>query len=323
MTGKLRARARSTAILAGVLASALAAGPRFAAGWNAANRAAGTFVTVESGAKLWVESEGKGPPLLLIPGGPGMAQDYFHPYFSRLAVRNRVIYFDAAGRGRSSNAVTYSLSRDVADIEGLRKALGLTALSLFGHSYGGTVALAYALRFPQAVDKLILADAPLSGAAWQRSIDACNRRIRDELPAVWSHIQRLRAAGARSSSPAHQAVYEVPAGFYFYRREVEGAAALAVNPRVYYAIAGDDADFKLGGELAKLDLRPGLAALRMPVLLLAGRHDQVVPVEDALAARVGARRVKVAVLEHSGHFPFIEEPEETMALIERFLAPAR
>src|SRR5262245_41794163 len=63
----------------------------------------GEFVTV-NGAKLWVEIEGKGDPLLLVPGGPGCSHSYFHPFFSALAGSHRVIYFDALGRGKSDRA---------------------------------------------------------------------------------------------------------------------------------------------------------------------------------------------------------------------------
>src|SRR5215470_15449875 len=87
----------------------------------------GEYFTV-NGARLWVESEGSGPPILLISGGPGMPHDYFHPFFSALSSTNRVIYFDAFGRGKSDRArdpKEYTFDRDVEDIEGLRVAMGL------------------------------------------------------------------------------------------------------------------------------------------------------------------------------------------------------
>src|SRR5690349_1551231 len=87
----------------------------------------GQFVRV-GGAKLWVETEGEGDPVVLIAGGPGCSHGYFHPFFSDLAAHHRVIYFDALGRGKSDRAKKtsdYTLERDVADVEGLRRALKL------------------------------------------------------------------------------------------------------------------------------------------------------------------------------------------------------
>jgi proline iminopeptidase len=124
----------------------------------------GDYVTV-NGARLWYESEGSGEALVLISGGPGISHDYFDPYFSSLANSYRLIYFDALGRGKSDRAKNpseYTLTRDVEDVEGLRKALGLGRISLLGHSYGGVVAQAYALRFPESLQRLILVDTLFS-----------------------------------------------------------------------------------------------------------------------------------------------------------------
>ena len=126
----------------------------------------GDFVRVHD-ARLWYESEGSGEPLVLIAGGPGFSHDYFHPFFTPLSSSFRVIYFDAFGRGKSDHAKNpheYSLDRDVEDIEGLRQALGLGKINLLGHSYGGFVAQAFALRYPGSLRRLILA-AVLSSAA--------------------------------------------------------------------------------------------------------------------------------------------------------------
>ncbi len=119
-----------------------------------------------NGAKLWHESEGKGPPLVLISGGPGAPHNVFHPWFSALAVHYRVIYFDAFGRGKSDRGRSpkeYTFDRDVKDLEGLRKALGFNKMAVLGFSYGGMVAQAYALKHPGRVGHLILADTLYSG----------------------------------------------------------------------------------------------------------------------------------------------------------------
>src|SRR5262249_2659008 len=133
----------------------------------------GQFVTV-NGAKLWYETEGKGEPVLLIAGGPGDSHVFFHPFFSVLSNSYRLIYFDAFGCGKSDRAkvaTDYSFDRDVEDIEGLRKALNLGQMNLVGHSYGGMVAIAYALKYPQSVKRLILSSTLYSGEMWQANND--------------------------------------------------------------------------------------------------------------------------------------------------------
>jgi hypothetical protein len=116
---------------------------------------------IVNGTRLWYESEGSGQAIVLIPAGPGVSHGYFHPHLSALAKSRRVIYYDAFGTGKSDRAQdnqSYGFSRDVENVEGLRKALGLGKIDVLGHSYGGMVAQAYALRHPDSVRRLIIAD---------------------------------------------------------------------------------------------------------------------------------------------------------------------
>ena len=110
----------------------------------------GRFVSV-NGHRLWYRAEGSGAPLLVIPGGPGMSHRYLYPALSRVADAAQVIYFDAFGRGQSERANTpdeYSFEHDVDEVEGLRVALGLGEIAVYGQSYGGMVAQGYILKYP-------------------------------------------------------------------------------------------------------------------------------------------------------------------------------
>ena len=283
----------------------------------------GDYVTV-SGARLWYESEGKGPPILLIAGGPGMTHGYFHPFFSALRNTNRVIYFDAFGRGKSDRArdpKEYTFERDVEDIEGLRVALGLGKIIVLGHSYGGMVAQAYALRYPESVSKLVLSCTLFSGEMWQANNDNCNREIQNQYPEVWKDIEALRAAGLPSSAPKHQAAYaRVPIDlFYFYNGANGRRVSFDTNPDVYYTIAGSDADFLIGGDAAKLDFRPELKKLHMPMLVMAGRYDRVALPRYSVQFKRYAPGAQFVMFEHSGHFPFVEESTATFAKLHAFL----
>jgi proline iminopeptidase len=282
----------------------------------------GEYLTV-NGAKLWVESEGKGVPVILIAGGPGLAHDCFHPFLSGLASGCRLVYYDAFGRGKSDRAKStaeYTFSRDVEDLDGLRKALGLPKVNLYAHSYGGLVALAYAFKHPEAVGRVAVSNSIFSGKMWQESDDSANQQIREKLPEVWAKVQRLRAQGQRSSSAAHQEAYQLPPGFYWHRRP-ERRPQLIANADVYYAILGEDADFVIGGEVAGVDFESRLKDLQAPLLVLAGRYDNIAPVSHALAiAKSAPPRVSVVVLEQSGHFSYVEENEKTLKLLGDFFA---
>ena len=279
-----------------------------------------------NGARLWYESEGSGTPILLIAGGPGNTHTAFHPYFSELARSCRVIYFDAYGRGKSDQAPkpgAYTFDRDVEDVEGLRRALGLGRIVLLGHSYGGMVAQAYALRYPQSVQKLILSCTVFSAEMWQANNDNCNHEIQNQFPETWGRIQAVRRKGSRSSTAEHQKAYgDVPLGelmAFYDPANVPRTGPVETNTEVYYSMAGDDADFLIGGDLGRLDFRRDLAKLRMPVLVLAGRFDRLALPRYSTQFKTYLPAATFHMFEKSGHFPYVEETEETFRVIQTFV----
>jgi proline iminopeptidase len=286
----------------------------------------GAYVEV-NGAKLWYESEGVGEPLVLIAGGPGAPHNIFHPFFSRLADRHRVIYFDAFGRGKSDRAKSaneYSFDRDVEDLEGLRKALGLRKWAVLGFSYGGMVAQAYALKYPGMVSHLILADTLYSAEMWQASNDNCNYEVQNQFPEIWAKVQQLRSMGLRSSAKEHQKAYDIPVGLLYFHdaslAERLPKETFYIDPDVYYAIAGEDADFLIGGDIAKLDFRARLKDSPMPMLIIAGRYDRGASLPRfAVQFTRYAPQARFVMLEHSGHFTFIEDPDGFFAAVRQFL----
>jgi proline iminopeptidase len=287
----------------------------------------GNFAVVD-GSMLWHESEGQGEPLLLIAGGPGFSHSYFHPFFSALADSYRIIYFDAFGCGKSDRAKStggYSLARHVEEVEGLRKVLKLERINVLGHSYGGFVAQTYALKYPNSVKRLILANTIPSSKDMQAILDNLNQEFRNQMPEAWAKLKQIRARGIRSSAKEHQNAYTLPATLVnFY--DPSNASKLPVgepllyNPDLWYAIAGEDADFVVGGELARYDVRAELKRLTMPVLVLAGRSDRNVFPRLSLQYKSLIPKAEFVMFEKSGHFPFVEEATEAVAVIGKFLA---
>ncbi len=105
---------------------------------------------------------------------------------------------------------------DIEDIEGLRKALGFEKWNVLGHSYGGVVAQGYALKYPEHVSHLILANTFHSYIMWQANDDNSNHEIKTNYPEVWDSLMIIREKGAVSSDPAHQELYsKVPYGFLY------------------------------------------------------------------------------------------------------------
>jgi proline iminopeptidase len=163
----------------------------------------GRLVTVRD-TQLWVETEGLGDPIILLVGGPANSHVSFHPFFSALANQYQVIYYDYRGRGRSDRSAdvhTITFASDVEDLEGLRQVLGFERISLYGFSYGGMVAQAYALAHPERVSNLILANTVHSAEMWQQNHENLNRELGNQYPELWQQIQALRAEGRLASDP--------------------------------------------------------------------------------------------------------------------------
>lgn len=280
-----------------------------------------------NGTRLWIETEGEGEPLLLLAGGPANSHLTFHPAFSDLADEYQVIYLDYRGRGRSDRPATLSeitFDGDVADVEGLRRALGIERWNVYGFSYGGMVAQAYALAHPARVSRLILANTLHSAEMWQKNHENINREIENQFPEVWDRILALRAEGRRSTDGEVQELYRVHGPLVRFH-DPRNASKLPSEPgsrnaELYPVFVGDDVEFFIGGEVARLpDFRPRLKELTMPLLILAGRYDRALLPRYQREFQRHAPQAKFVWMERSGSFAHIEEPETLVPLVRRFL----
>lgn len=291
------------------------------------SRTGGQYITV-NGARLWVVSVGQGDPLVIIPGGPGSTHLSYR-VFDSLSQHNRIIYYDAFGRGKSDTAKdpsAYSLARDIDDLEGLRQALHLEQWNVLGHSYGGVVAQGYALKYPSHVAHLVLANTFHSFVMWQENDDNSNREIKTNYPEVWQELMRLREAGGISSDSAHQAVYgRVPYGFlYAYNPErFTGRGSKPYpnpfNSRLYYQMVGKDGDFIVGSDIGTFDYRKELKQLAMPVLIYGGRYDRVAVPWMMVKFKEYCPQARFTIFEKSGHNPQVEEQAKLFSLLAEFL----
>jgi proline iminopeptidase len=287
----------------------------------------GEYIT-SNHARLWIEQEGSGDPLILISGGPGSAHVGMHS-FDTLAGFCKLIFMDGYGRGRSDTAKDvreYTLDRDIEDIEGVRKALKLETISVLGHSYGGLVAQGYALRYPTHVKKLILVSTFHSFAMWQENDDNSNREIRENYPEVWDTLMKLREKGLISSDTLHQAIYgRVPYGFLYaynpdnFLRRGRNPYPNAFNTALYYQMVGKDGDFIVGSDIGTFDYRRTLRNISMPTLIVAGRYDRVAVPRMQELYKEYCPQANFVMFERSGHNPQVEEKGKFYDLVKEFM----
>src|SRR5579863_1867825 len=147
------------------------------------------------GVLIYYTTIGRGAPLVIVHGGPGASHDYFLPYLLPLARHNKLIFIDERGSGKSEKLEDpkgYTVENMVEDVEDVRQALGLGKIALLGHSYGGALAQAYALKYQSNLTQLILCSTFSS----TRAINEVFVRMKQNMtPELRDRINKLEAAG--------------------------------------------------------------------------------------------------------------------------------
>ena len=265
------------------------------------------------GVELFVRRVGQGSPAVVLHGGPGAHHDYLLPGFDALADGRELIYYDQRGGGRSPVArdVAVGWTEHVADLEALRTTWGLERLTLAGYSWGGLLALLYALSHPGRVGQLALVSpAPAWRAAREQFEGAFARRNLD--PAFQEARRQLRESGLRERDPAafQQRIFELSVAPYFFDPE----RARELTP---FRVTGRTQQ-EVWQSLGDFDLRPRLPELRgIPALVLQGEEDPI-PIEAARTA-AGLIGAEFHGLSHCGHVPYVEAFEAFRTLVGGFL----
>src|SRR3954454_11356992 len=262
--------------------------------------------TSDGRSLAWRET-GAGPPLLCHPGGPGASAALFGA-LDELAAERTLLLLDPRGTGASDRPVdpsAYALEEYAADIEALREELGLETLDVLGHSRGGFVATTWAGTHPDRVGRLVLA-----GSA-PRLTDAIRTMRRER---VGAH------AGQPYFADAIAALEDQQAGRYGSDAELATLyerAAPGLGPRGA-AIGRVAAPFRAAGInadairhfneriAATMDLRPLLARITAPTLVITGEID---PFGGSTSEEIAAALAQPTVVTIPGadHFPFLED----------------
>jgi proline iminopeptidase len=277
----------------------------------------GSFTS--AGVELHYRSSGTGTPAVLLSGGPGFKVDYMTPVAEFLPARYRRIFLEQRGTGRSRAATitpeSMTLKTVVEDLEALRVHLKVERLLLVGHSWGGMLAMAYAVAHPDRVDRLVLIGSGGPTLEFnQRFGDNIRARLRPEDLEAQSYWQAAAKNGVAPDKAALEGVKAIVPGYFFDRKQGLAFAATIADGALH-----QDSSGMLFADLAKsYDLRAGLKKLDRPVLIVHGHQD---PIGDKTAEDIHALipGSTLAYINKCGHFPWIEQPEEFRRIVGEFL----
>jgi len=281
-------------------------------------------IEIEPGVRLFVDVDGAvlvpdgpvlraKPTLILLHGGPGFDHSSFKPLFGQLTDVAQVVYVDHRGHGRSDRCGPehWHLDTFADDVVRLCDVLGIARPVVLGQSYGGFVAQRYLARHPAHPGKVVLSSTShhfglarklamferLGGAEARR---AAERFWLDPAPATWADYERL-CRPHYNTTPAADPEAK--------------ARTIAVDEILFHTARH---------EMPGMNLRPGLAAVQCPVLVMHGDQDPVTPIEDALeiVAALPPQWVQFERFTNVGHGAWRDDPQAALAVLRRFIGTA-
>ena len=267
---------------------------------------------------------GEGPVLFLVSPGWGVASGYLQRAFSSLAKQLRLVFIDTRGSGlsgRPANPMRMGSVDMANDLEALRAHLGLSEISILGHSNSGAIALAYAARYPDRVSKLVLIDSQVLGlnatADTQRILQnrATDPRFKEATRIVSTFFAGQMNPAASDNSLEAFIAQVLPLYLHSPEKSLPLAQEQLSGPISSYAFVSQfaaDAAFPI-------DQTKSLSAIRAKALIMVGRHDYICPVALSERLHEGIPESRLVIFEESGHLPWLEEPNAFFAELERFL----
>ena len=266
-------------------------------------------VQFESHASEMVER----PVLFLLHGGPGGDHSSFKTQVAELRDVAQLVYIDHRGSGRSApvDPATCTLENNIDDIEALRELLGLERISILGSSYGGMVAMGYAIRYPQRLANLVL------------NVTAASFRFMDDAKQILE--ERGNDEQKRVCRWLWDATFESEEQLYEYYK--------AMGPM--YSTTFDLDKFEeswsrgirnfhqlnqgFGGFLQTFDFTEQLHTIECPTLVIAGAHDWICPPNHSRLIAQRIPRAHLKVFANSAHATAADEPEAFLAAVRGFL----
>ncbi|MBK6312829.1 MAG: alpha/beta hydrolase [Blastocatellia bacterium] len=265
-----------------------------------------TFGYVQAnGRNFFYEKMGYGPEnIIVIHGGPGLPHNYLLPALQNLGPYATLWFYDARGHGLSEQNKPndpYTMEQLVGDVGAFATAMKMDSYSVFGHSFGGMVALKFAATNPVGLRRLILSDTSASLGYVSRFQDTLKRLMPKD---QFAEYERLQSDSSITPDERLRRALRLVYPFYWYNPPKPYYLDLDISSLNLNATASDQI-WSSDGQ--NYDVRKQLSDIKVPTLVINGRYDIVFSYEDAKELSEGIPNARLVILERSGHYPFYEE----------------
>jgi proline iminopeptidase len=289
------------------------------------------YVTTSDSARLYYRIIGNGADTIIaIHGGPGMDQETIAADFAVLGKKHTVIFYDQRGGGRSTlprDTMQLVATRQVQDLDELRRHFGLERVTLVAHSYGPLLAASYAIAHPANVKKMVFFGPvpPFRGDLWQRFGKSVNSRLDSTQRAAMARASRRQADSTNDTRQACRDYWALG----LRPRLAEPDRTL---PLIKSDMCGSDpAGIRYGnrtgnrvimGSYGDWDLRPALRTLQVPTLIVHGEEESI-PMDMVEKWATSMPHARLFRVPRAAHFTYAERPELVWPEVERFLASGK
>jgi pimeloyl-ACP methyl ester carboxylesterase len=265
------------------------------------------------GSKLAIDGERmvERPTLVVMHGGPGFDHSTMRPYFDRFADTNQVVYIDHRGNGRSTGAPsTWTLAQWGDDVRTFCDMLGIEKPFVYGNSFGGMVAMAYAARHPEHPAKLIL-----SSTAARMHFDDTYRMMEER---GGGHARAIAERFWTSTDDAAMADYMRVCMPFYNPGDADGHAAA----RRRAILCTETTRHFAQGEMRHMDMRADLMKIRCPTLVTVGTYDPITPIKCSreILAALPKGIAQLEIFEGAGHGVHRDKPDEAERVMRTFFA---
>src|SRR6201997_2421427 len=288
-----------------------------------------TIQTPKGPFKVWSERVGNNPRIkvLLLHGGPGMTHEYFEAFDSYLPRAGiEYYYYDQLGSAYSDQPdepSLWELARFVDEVEQVRKALKLdkSDFYLLGHSWGGILALEYALKYQQNLKALIISNMVPSIPAYSRYASNVLMPAMDQK--ALAEIKALEAAGKFDDPRYEQLLMQ---NFYIYHLLRMPAdqwpdplmrSLNKINKKIYVPMQGPS-ELGTSGKLVNWDRAAELGRIAVPTLAVGARYDTMEPAQMEKIAK-GVKKGRYLFCPNGSHFDMYDDQSTYMTGVIQFI----
>jgi proline iminopeptidase len=282
------------------------------------------IATSSNGVRLWYEEVGKGTPIVVVHGGPGMDAASLSGDLTPLTRTHRLIYYDQRGGGRStlpSDTKLLTIDHHVDDLEALRRHLRLEKMTLLAHSFGPAIAALYAIRYPEHVERMIFIGPipPKKGKFFEEYGERLRARLTPEQLQRAGELQKAFETSKDTTAVCRE----------YWQIMVPPRVAKSLSPSLVKSdlCTAPPEAIRYGmtktnpttfGSLGDWDWTGKLAHVDVPVLIIHGEEDAIplAMVRDWTKALPHAQLLEV---KNAAHFPHAEQPSIVFPAIEQFL----